>query len=127
VTHALILAFALMFDAIIGDPKPLWSRIPHPAALMGRLIASLDKHLNTGPNKRAKGIAALAILIATALIIGKAINTLNSPVLELIIVTILLAHGSLITHVKAVALATNLPDARNEVAKIVSRDTAQVS
>jgi adenosylcobinamide-phosphate synthase len=129
VTHVLILAFALMLDAIIGDPKPLWSRIPHPAALMGRLIATLDKRLNKAPNQRAKGIATLAILLASALLIAKTITALNAPVLELITVAILLAHGSLIQHVKAVAtaLATSLPDARNEVAKIVSRDTADMS
>ncbi|MGR3662529.1 MAG: adenosylcobinamide-phosphate synthase CbiB [Paracoccaceae bacterium] len=128
-THALVLAFALILDAIIGDPKPFWSRIPHPAALMGRLIAALDKRFNNAPNQRAKGIATLVILIATALLIAKAITALNAPVIELIIVTILLAHGSLITHVKAVATAlkTSLPDARTEVAKIVSRDTADMS
>ena len=128
-THAAILAFALIFDAIIGDPKPLWSRIPHPAALMGRLIGTLDKHLNKAPNQRTNGIVTLAILIAAALVVARAISAINSNVLELITVTILLAHGSLITHVKAVAtaLAADLPSARAEVAKIVSRDTAKMS
>ncbi len=38
-THLEILIFALVLDALIGEPENLWHRIPHPAALMGHAIS----------------------------------------------------------------------------------------
>ena len=29
---------AQSLDALLGEPPALWSRLPHPAVLMGRLI-----------------------------------------------------------------------------------------
>jgi len=33
-----ILLLALILDYLIGDPSKVWSRIPHPAVLMGKLV-----------------------------------------------------------------------------------------
>ena len=33
---------ALLLDALIGDPPALWQRLPHPVALVGRLIAMFE-------------------------------------------------------------------------------------
>lgn len=43
---ALILALALLIDAIVGDPRWLYRRIPHPVVLIGKPIAFLDRRLN---------------------------------------------------------------------------------
>ena len=33
-----ILLLALLFDAVIGDPKAVYSRVPHPAMIFGWAI-----------------------------------------------------------------------------------------
>ncbi|MEM6579458.1 MAG: adenosylcobinamide-phosphate synthase, partial [Pseudomonadota bacterium] len=45
-TAPVILLIALLLDAVMGEPRALWSRVPHPAVLMGRAIAWGDQTLN---------------------------------------------------------------------------------
>jgi adenosylcobinamide-phosphate synthase len=120
-----LLILALILDAVIGDPDAIWRRFPHPAALMGRAVAVLDRHLNKGQNRRAKGILALLILLVPAAALGQIIHALPLGLgLELILATILLAQNSLMRHVSAVAsgLETSLSEGRKAVAMIVGRD-----
>ena len=37
---AWLLFFALILDAVLGEPKWLWSRVRHPAVLMGNFIST---------------------------------------------------------------------------------------
>ena len=67
------LALALILDAILGEPKWLWDRIPHPAVLMGRLVAFLDRELNEGPNRKRRGIIAVVIMVLVASAIGNTV------------------------------------------------------
>ena len=122
-TTALSLALALILDAIMGEPRWLWSRAPHPAVLMGRLVGWLDRTLNRGGARRIKGVAALVLLATTALVLGYLISLLG-PVAEILCAAILLAQKSLVQHVRAVAdaLRVSLKEARKTVAMIVSRD-----
>ena len=53
-TTAAILICALLLDALLGEPRWLWSRIPHPAVLMGNLIGWADERFNTGTNRKAQ-------------------------------------------------------------------------
>ncbi|ROU02737.1 adenosylcobinamide-phosphate synthase CbiB [Histidinibacterium lentulum] len=120
------LVAALLLDAALGEPRWLWSRLPHPAVLMGRAIAILDRHLNRGPHRRLKGCLALALLLAGALLTGAALAALPGMAAEVIVAAILLAQRSLSDHVRAVAraLRVSLGDGRRAVAMIVGRDTA---
>jgi adenosylcobinamide-phosphate synthase len=122
---ALLAIGALTFDAAFGEPRWLWSRLPHPAVLMGRLVALLDRRLNTGAGKRAKGVLAALVLVATGLALGIALARLG-PVVEIALAAILLAQRSLVEHVAAVSdgLRMSLATGRQAVAMIVSRDTA---
>jgi len=54
-THAALLIFALILDAVLGEPRWLWSRVPHPAVLMGRAIGWIDTRFNTGSGRKLKG------------------------------------------------------------------------
>lgn len=121
---AALLAVALLLDALLGEPDWLWSRLPHPAVLMGRAVAVLDRLLNRGEVRVIKGALALALLALGALVLGEAI-TWAGPVAEGLVAAILLAQRSLTDHVRAVALglAASLQDGRDMVARIVSRDT----
>lgn len=124
---AAILLPAMLLDAALGEPKWLWDRFPHPAVLMGRVVAFCDRQLNRGPARRLRGVLAMALMGGAALLLGAAIHALpDFGLLELLVVAILLAQRSLVDHVAAVArgLRDSLPEARRMVARIVGRDTA---
>ena len=127
-THAAMLTAAMILDAIFGEPDWLWSRLPHPAVLMGRAIGWADNRFNRGKYRKLKGIASIAALSLAAAILGVAIATLG-PIAETLAAAILLAHRSLVTHIRTVAdgLRLSLPAGRHAVAQIVSRDTAEMN
>lgn len=122
------LVFAMLLDAIFGEPRFLWDRLPHPAVLMGRLVAFLDRTLNTGNDRKSKGVLALAILCFSAAVLGSVLSQLGW-VIEIIIAAILLAQKSLVDHVKAVAtgLRISIAQGRFAVSMIVSRDTKDMT
>ncbi|WP_172300206.1 adenosylcobinamide-phosphate synthase CbiB [Pseudoruegeria sp. HB172150] len=126
-SHAAILCGALLLDAALGEPRWLWSRVPHPAVLMGRGIGLADTRWNRGKDRREKGIAVIAAACIAAALVGWAIACLPGGwLLQLLIAAILLAQRSLCDHVSAVADALRLStgEGRRAVAKIVGRDTA---
>jgi len=124
----MILIAALLLDAALGEPRWLWSRLPHPAVLMGRAVGWLDNALNHPPLRANKGALALALLVAGAGLLGWALAALPTVLPEILVAAILLAHRSLIDHVADVARALRLSvhDARLSVARIVGRDTTQM-
>lgn len=126
----MILPLALILDALFGEPKLIWDRLPHPAVLMGRLVGALDRRFNRGDQRRAKGTGVAAALLAVGLGIGWLIHLLpDRGVVEALVLAILLAQKSLVDHVRAVAggLRRSLPEGRAAVAMIVGRDTAQMT
>lgn len=124
---AALLIAAMLLDALFGEPAWLWSRLPHPAVLMGRLVDLLDRTMNRGENRRRQGVLAVAILVTAALVLGLFIHWLG-PAAEVIAAAILLAQRSLVEHVKAVAdaLRLSLDEGRRLVARIVSRDCTEM-
>ncbi len=122
---AAMLALALLLDAALGEPRWLWSRLPHPAVLMGRAVGLLDRKLNTDGNRLGKGAIALALLMLGAALLGWGLGSLGAWV-QIPVAAILLAQRSLVQHVMAVAdgLRVSMGDGRRAVAMIVSRDTA---
>lgn len=124
---AALLVPALLLDAAFGEPHWLWSRLPHPAVVMGRAVSWLDARLNRGENRKAKGVLALVVLVLGAGLAGAAIASLpDGGLLEVLAAAILLAQRSLVDHVRAVgdALRLSLSDGRRMVARIVGRDTS---
>lgn len=124
---AALLIPAMLLDAAFGEPKWLWSRAPHPAVLMGRAVQAVDDALNEGANRRAKGVAGMAILGLGAAALGWLIAWVpDFGLLEVLAAAVLLAQRSLVDHVRAVAdaLRLSLPEGQRSVAMIVGRDTA---
>ena len=56
---------ALLLDALLGEPRAIWDRVPHPAVLMGRAVDALDLRLND--RTRGMGVLAVAILAVGAI------------------------------------------------------------
>lgn len=123
--QALILTVALALDAAMGEPRWLWSRVPHPVVLMGRLVGWLDRRLNRGAARRQRGSAALAVLLGVVGAVSLVPALLPQGwIVEAILGAILLAHRSLVRHVGDVAsgLRTSLAEGRAAVSLIVGRD-----
>ncbi len=118
------LVLAMILDALLGEPRWLWSRLPHPAVLMGRAVGWADRRFNTGTARRLKGTVTMAGLVLAAGMLGGVLSAFG-PVVEIVVAAILLAQRSLVDHVAAVAggLRQGLPEGRQAVAMIVSRDT----
>ncbi len=133
-----LLLFALAFDAYIGDPPLLYRVIPHPVAVMGRLVASFERRLNrrerSDRNRRFRGFLVAVLLVGFAASVGWTISRLAGAIaygwlVELVIVMTLIAQRSLYLHVVAVARALDadgLAGGREAVAHIVGRDPANL-
>lgn len=121
-----MLFFALLLDAIFGEPVWLWTRFPHPATLMGRAVEWLDQRLNHGKNRKLAGVLAITIMVLAALLAGKVISLIpDAGIIEAVIAAILLAQRSLVDHMQRVvdAVRENLPAGRRAVSMIVGRNT----
>lgn len=118
------LVLGMILDAIFGEPKEIWDRVPHPAVLMGRAVGWCDARFNRGGARRAKGAGVIAALVTAALALGWIIEELGW-IFEVLAVAVLLAQKSLVEHVRAVAdgLRMSLAQGRRAVAMIVGRDT----
>lgn len=136
---AAMLTLALLLDAAMGEPRWLWSRLPHPAVLMGRAVAAADRRWNRGGARRLRGILVLAMLAFGALMTGGLLASVLPWPFEVLLVAILLAQKSLVEHVRDVARALegtssdatradakadDLTPARAAVGRIVGRETA---
>lgn len=128
------LAAGYVLDLLLGDPE--W--LPHPVVGFGRAIASGERWLNRGSNRRrfwsgamlATGLVASTYLAAWWLQV--ALFRLH-PGAVLAFATIgvffCLANRTLITEGRSVfrALEVSLEAGRRRVARIVGRDTAALS
>jgi len=119
----------MVLDALFGEPRWLWDRVPHPAIVMGRIIGWGDKAFNNGNQQRLKGAVFVAALVIGAVGLGAVLTALPGLIAEVCVASILLAQRSLIDHVRAVAnaLRLSLGDGRLAVSNIVGRDTDQMT
>jgi adenosylcobinamide-phosphate synthase len=126
----MILIVALLLDAALGEPRILWDRLPHPAVLMGRLVAYADRRWNRGQGLRLRGALVTAGLLSIGLATGELIHILpDHGLIEAVALAILIAQKSLVEHVRAVATALrrSVAEGRQSVAMIVGRDTADMT
>ncbi len=134
----LVLAGALMLDAILGDMPALFDRVPHPVVLIGRAVAWFEDRLNRPQRsetaRRARGIITVGILVGGAALLGFLLDALCRAfaygwAVELVIIAILVAQRSLFERVRdvKVALAAEGVEAgRAAVRHIVGRDPASL-
>ena len=129
-----------LLDLLLGDPA--W--LPHPVVGFGKAIAFCEHRLNRGSHRKVKGAFVAIGLIAVTYIatcflcyvlnyIGCTFFTLHSSLFtcffEALIVFFCLAGTTLIREVRQVFLALDrsLEEGRKQVARIVGRDTSELS
>ncbi|WP_372611557.1 adenosylcobinamide-phosphate synthase CbiB [Aquicoccus sp.] len=122
------LVLGLILDALFGEPRAVWARVPHPAVLMGRAVGWCDARFNRGEARRARGVAVMVALGLGAWWLGAILQALGGLV-EALVIAVLVAQRSLVDHVRAVAdgLRLSLGEGRRAVAMIVGRDTAAMN
>ena len=123
------LLLAWILDLCFGDPI----RLPHPVVGFGKLISKGEHVLNKGRNRQWKGVVlALALIVGVYLVTSMILGCL-SYIFGLLVNTILifycLAGTTLIREVRDVfrAVDRSLEEGRKQVARIVGRDTSELS
>jgi adenosylcobinamide-phosphate synthase len=125
---------ALIIEALIGYPAPLYRAIGHPVTWMGRWLAWLEPILNSGASfatRRAAGVVALCLYLTPVALVAWAATCLCVSAGPLgftalaLLAASLPAQRSLAVHVSAVAegLDAGLDGGRRAVAEIVGRNT----
>ena len=130
--NPIALLIGWILDVVFGDPV----RLPHPVVWFGRMIAFGEKRLNSGGHRKLKGglmaVALIALVFGISWLVRWWLMGLNSwivLVLDAIIVFYCLAGTTLIKEVRDVFLALDrsLEEGRAQVARIVGRDTSELS
>ena len=111
-------------DLLLGDP----SCLPHPVVWFGKMITWGENLLNCGKHRMLKGALMAITYITLVFLAGWVINQF-APILNIIIIFYCLAGTTLIREVRQVFLAVDrsLEEGRQQVARIVGRDTSGLS
>ena len=131
-TYILPLLMGWVLDLILGDPQ--W--MPHPVVGFGKMIALGEKQLNKSSHRKLKGallaIFLVALVFTVIFILDQQLSNLNallSIAFRTLIIFWCLAGTTLIREVRQTFLAVDrsLEEGRKQVARIVGRDTTQLS
>lgn len=121
-----------LLDVWLGDPASL----PHPIVLFGKMIARGENALNKGQHRQLKGallaITLVLLVFCVTWLLLKLCAMLSpwlSTALQIILIFFCLAGTTLIREVRQVfiALDRSLEEGRQQVARIVGRDTTQLT
>ena len=121
-----------LLDLALGDPS--W--LPHPVVGFGRMISWCEHRWNGGAHRKWKGgvvaVALIALVFFATFAVLYGLSSLSVVVgvcLKGVLVFCCLAGTTLIREVKEVFRATDrsLEEGRRQVARIVGRDTSQLS
>lgn len=131
-TKTLSLLVGWLLDLFLGDPA--W--LPHPVVGFGKMIAFGEHGLNKGRRRKAKG-ALMAVLLIVAVFVLVwlirynlgAVNLWLAMSFDTLCIFFCLAGTTLIREVREVfrAVDRSLEEGRTQVARIVGRDTSELS
>ena len=145
-TNPFSLLIGWLLDLFFGDPQ----KLPHPVVWFGKMIASCDHHYNKRTHRKLKGaltaITLILFVFAFAWMIRKFLGIFaififdgthqqvyQIPLLlyifDALAIFYCLAGTTLIREVREVFLALDrsLDEGRKQVARIVGRDTSELS
>ena len=130
--NPIALIIGWLADLLFGDP----ARLPHPIVWFGRMISFGEKRLNHGKHRKMKGallaVGLIALVFCATWAIRKSCLMFHVSCLMLfdaVVVFYCLAGTTLIKEVRDVFLALDrsLEEGRAQVARIVGRDTSELS
>jgi adenosylcobinamide-phosphate synthase len=130
--NAIALLIGWVLDLFAGDP----ARLPHPVVWFGKAIAACEHRLNKGRRRMLKGALTSVTLVLTTFAATYflrqqlcLVSDLLCMVVDAILIFYCLAGTTLIREVRQVFLAVDrsLEAGRTQVARIVGRDTSQLS
>jgi len=130
--NPIALLIGWILDVVFGDPV----RLPHPVVWFGKMISFGEKRLNKGQHRKMKGallaVGLIALVFCATWAIRKSCLMFHVSCLMLfdaIVVFYCLAGTTLIREVRDVFLALDrsLEEGRAQVARIVGRDTSELS
>ncbi len=144
--NAITLLIGWVLDLIFGDPQ----RLPHPIVWFGKVISAFEHSLNKGNHRKLKGALTAIGLVLFVFVVAWMLRKLlgifalfifdgtheqvyQIPVLlylfDILAIFYCLAGTTLIREVRAVFLALDrsLDEGRQQVARIVGRDTSELS
>lgn len=128
--YILPLLIGWLLDLILGDPS--W--LPHPIVGFGKMIAFGEHRLNKGSHRKLKGaLMTIFLIVFISLATPFLCPSLDNPYLLILFDAVLifycLAGTTLIREVREVFLALDrsLEEGRKQVARIVGRDTSELS
>ena len=131
-TNVVSLLIGWLLDLFFGDP----SKLPHPIVWFGKAIAFCEHRLNRENHRKLKGALTAVFLIAVTFSLTwflrsqcSMFNIQCSIAFDALIIFYCLAGTTLIREVRAVfiALDRSLDEGRKQVARIVGRDTSELS
>lgn len=126
-----------LLDLVWGDPS--W--LPHPVVGFGKLIAFCEHRLNKGRHRKLKGVfVAVGLIVGVFILTSFLISddsffdpgvkaTTGRVLISALLIFYCLAGTTLIREVRAVfrAVDRSLEEGRVQVARIVGRDTSELS
>lgn len=126
---------AMVLDAIVGDPKWIWRRVPHPRVGASHVVNALELALNrpefSAPLRLSLGTVMVGGLIALAIGIGLVVHAIPIGALritvEIVLVAILLGQKNLYLEVNRVFrafAAGGLAVAQTALRQISGRDAS---
>ena len=126
--NVLSLLIGWLLDLMLGDPS--W--LPHPVVGFGKMIAFGEHRMNKGRHRKLKGALMAIFLIAFVFAVTWLICSFLTSfylLLTSILIFFCLAGTTLIREVRQVFLALDrsLEEGRTQVARIVGRDTSELS
>jgi len=124
----LVLISALILDRLLGEP-----RVYHPLIGYGNFASFIEKIMNLCKGSRLirRGIGVFALLVSTLpfLVIAIYLSSLHF-LFDLLMLTLAIGWQSLREHgidIRNALVSNDIPLARKNLRKVVSRDTAQLN
>ena len=131
-TNPISLLIGWLLDLLFGDP----AKLPHPIVWFGRAIAFCEHRFNHGSHRKLKGAFTAVILILLVFALTWFVRSQLCIVhdalciaFDAIVIFYCFAGTTLIREVREVFLALDrsLEEGRVQVARIVGRDTSELS
>ena len=125
-TNCMALLIGWVLDLLFGDPQ----RLPHPVVWFGKAIAFCEHRFNRGSHRKLKGaVVAIGLIVGIFILTSFLISSFSHFLISAVLIFYCLAGTTLIREVRQVFLALDrsLEEGRAQVARIVGRDTSDLS